>query len=89
MAYLIVHESLALLLALGLDNTNRSNRIQLRQVQLCLCVDTLLLLLQVLGGGACLGLDFLRGRALDILLAGLAHAGGRGERRGLGALGTT
>ena len=75
--YLIINKSLPLLLALWLHNADWCDCVQLGQIQLCLCIHPLLLLLQVLRGGARFRLDFLRRRTLDIALAGFAHSRGR------------
>jgi hypothetical protein len=82
MWYLVIDKSLALLLALGLDHTNRCNLVQFRQIQFLLGVHTLLLFLQVFLNSPGLGLLFLRRGALrTIFLAGFADARGRCERR--------
>lgn len=79
--YRIIDKSLALLLALGLDHSNRCDLVQLGQIQLLLGVYSLLLSLQVLIGSPGLGLLFLgRGTLGTIFLGRFADA--RGRRQG-------
>ena len=59
-AYLVVDKDLALLLALRLGDADGRDHVQLRNAQLLLRVDLLLLFLEEFEGG--LGLDLLRGR---------------------------